>query len=310
MSLRRSALAAALHADAEQGAVASGFDRGLSAYCWPRDAIWVAGAIERLGHPEIGRGVFQWLNTVRMSHLPFLYWFQKYSIDGVPEWETPAVDQTAMIPWGLERHYRRTGDLDFVSSVWPMVEQAALVCRGDSGGHPGLSIDGSLNLISSAGIGDQIFGCFLYSNACVVAGLAAAARLATADRPRGHVATVAGACRPDLGRGHPSRSRPTNRCDSPGLVDPESGRFLSGRKLSTLRDLWTRHPEFLIDRSDKLDVSMLRPGGPLRPAARVRPADGEDRPGDPPREREGERRSRRPGAARPSRPTPANRYAH
>ena len=123
--LRRSALAAALHADAEWGAIASGFDRGLSAYCWPRDAIWVGGAMERLGHPAIGRGVYQWLNKVRQRHRPFLYWFQKYSIDGVPEWETPAVDQTALIPWGLERHYRRTGDLDLVAAVWPMIEQAA-----------------------------------------------------------------------------------------------------------------------------------------------------------------------------------------
>ena len=45
--LRRSALAAALHADAEGGGIASGFDRGLSAYCWPREAIWVSGAMER-----------------------------------------------------------------------------------------------------------------------------------------------------------------------------------------------------------------------------------------------------------------------
>ena len=35
-----------------------------------------------------------------------------------------------------------------------------------------------LNLISSAGSRDQLFGAFLYSNACVVAGLRAAARLA------------------------------------------------------------------------------------------------------------------------------------
>ena len=51
VSLRRSALAAALHADAEWGAIASGFDRGLSAYCWPREAIWVGGSLARLGHP-------------------------------------------------------------------------------------------------------------------------------------------------------------------------------------------------------------------------------------------------------------------
>ena len=65
--------------------------------------------MERLGHPEIGKGVFQWLNRVRITHHPFLYWFQKYSIDGVPEWETPAVDQTAMIPWGLEQLLPRNG---------------------------------------------------------------------------------------------------------------------------------------------------------------------------------------------------------
>ena len=110
--------------------------------------------MERLGHPSIGRGVYQWLNKVRQRHRPFLYWFQKYSLDGVPEWETPAVDQTALIPWGLERHYRRTGDLDLVAAVWPMIEQAALVCEGESGGHPGLMMVEDLNLISSAGSGD------------------------------------------------------------------------------------------------------------------------------------------------------------
>ena len=96
VSLRRSALAAALHADAFWGAIASGFDRGLSAYCWPRDAIWVAGTLARLGHPSIGRGVYQWLSRVRGQNRSYAYWFQKYTIDGGPEWETPAVDQSAV----------------------------------------------------------------------------------------------------------------------------------------------------------------------------------------------------------------------
>ena len=254
--LRRSALAAALHADAERGAIASGFDRGLSAYCWPRDAIWVSGAMERIGHPAIGRSVYQWLNKVRQRHRPFLYWFQKYSLDGVPEWETPAVDQTALIPWGLERHYRRTGDLDSVAAVWPMIEQAAAVCEGDSGGHPGLIMLEDLNLISSAGSGDQLFGAFLYSNACVVTGLRAAARLATqlgmtgsagrwlarADRIwNDGICQVIAPCRPG----------------SAGMVDAESGRFLQARRLSKLRGLWTDDPEFLNDHSTTLDINML-----------------------------------------------------
>jgi hypothetical protein len=262
VSLRRSALAAVLHADSDEGAVASGLDRGLSAYCWPRDALWVSGALERLGHPSIGKGVLQWLNKVRTTHHPFLYWFQKYSIDGAPEWETPAVDQTAMIPWSLERYYRRTSDLDFVTSVWPMVEQAAQVCQGDSGGHPGLFLDESLNLLYSAGMGDQIFGSFLYSNACVVAGLRAAARLALlvgrAETSKRWQAFADSIWEEGILR-EPAR----DGVDSPGLVDPESGRFLSGRRISRLRDLWTRHPDYTMDRSDKLELSMLGLAVPL-----------------------------------------------
>jgi glucoamylase len=271
VSLRRSALAAALHADAEHGAVASGLERGLSAYSWPRDALWVGGAMERLGHPEIGKGVFQWLNKVRITHHPFLYWFQKYSIDGVPEWETPAVDQTAMIPWRLEQYYRRTADLDFVSSVWPMVEQAAQVCLGDSGGHPGLTFDKSLELISSAGMGDQIFGAFLYSNACVVSGLQAASRLALlVGRSETSKLWQAAADR-YWNEGILSEPAPC-QIDSPGMIDSETGRFFQGRKVSTFRDLWTSKPDFLIDRSDKLDVNMLALAVPFRllPAANDR----------------------------------------
>jgi hypothetical protein len=262
VSLRRSALAAALHADSEWGAIASGFDRGLSAYCWPREAIWVGAALSRLGHPEIGNGVYRWLNRVRPRHGPFRYWCQKYSIDGIPEWETPAVDQTAMIAWGLERHYRRTGDRDLVVEVWPMVEQVAAVCSGEGSGHPGLRMLEDLNLISSAGSGDLLFGAFLYSNACVVAGLQAAARLAVelghddsarrwkgiADRiwEQGVLKEIA-----------------TSRAGRPGLIDPDSGRFLQARRLSKLPGLWTTNPEYLIDYSDALDISLLAPAVPF-----------------------------------------------
>ena len=89
--------------------------------------------------PRSAAGVFQWLAKVRGQSRPYSYWFQKYTIDGGPEWETPAVDQTALIPWGLERHYRRTGDLDFVAASWPMIEQAARgLRRGLGASRPAL----------------------------------------------------------------------------------------------------------------------------------------------------------------------------
>ncbi|HEX8199427.1 MAG TPA: glycosyl hydrolase, partial [Isosphaeraceae bacterium] len=266
VALRRSALVAALHADAKWGSIAAGFDRGLSAYCWPRDALAVGEALGRVGHPEIGRGVFEWLSRVRGQNRPYSYWFQKYTIDGWPEWETPAVDQTAMIPWALERHYRRTGDLAFVAEHWPMIEQAAQVCRGDAG-HPGLRWLEDLSLIHSAGVWGSRFGAYLYSNACVVAGLRAAGRLAALlDKP------------PDLARrwqdladrvwerGIAQPVPPDGQ--GPGLVDPESGRFLESRRLSIRRGLWCDRLE-AINASRAIDISQLGPAVPfdLMPAA-------------------------------------------
>ena len=249
--LRRSALASALHADAKWGAIASGFDRGLNAYCWPRDAVWSGGAIARVGHPEIGKGVYEWLSRVRNLSLPFAYWFQKYTIDGWPEWETPAVDQTAMIPWGLERHYRRTGDGDLLSASWPMIEQAAAVCMGESR-HPGLTRLDDLNLISSAAIWDNRFGAFLYSNAAVVAGLRAAARLAEIL---------------DAGDRAASWREAADRTWQVGvlgnLFDEPSGRFLEARRLSCRRGLWASRPEEWVDRSAAVDISMLGPVVPF-----------------------------------------------
>jgi hypothetical protein len=269
VSLRRSALAAALHADAVWGGIASGFDRGLSAYCWPREAVMVAGALERLGHPAIGRGAYRWLSKVRGRNRLFPFWFQKYTIDGNPEWETPAIDQTAVIPWGIERHYRRTGDREFVSGLWTTIEQAATVCMGETG-HPGLRWIEELSLISSAALWDHRYGAFLYSNACVVAGLRSAARLAEV-----------------LGRPEPAGRwnafadrvwetgilRQASSTDGgPGMVDPDTGRFLDSRRFSTRRDLWTDRPELLLDRTRALDISLLGPVVPfgLLPASDAR----------------------------------------
>ncbi|HWE36225.1 MAG TPA: glycosyl hydrolase [Isosphaeraceae bacterium] len=261
VALRRSALAAALHADAKWGTFASGFDRGIAAYCWPRDAVFAGGALDRAGHPAIGRGVFEWLGRVRGQNRPYSYWFQKYTIDGWPEWETPAADQTATIPWALERHYRRTGDLDAVAAHWPMVEQAAAVCGGASG-HPGLRFLEDLSLLSSAGVWDSRFAAGLYTNASAVAGLRAAARLAEA-----------------LGKADEQSRRwreladriwevgilatPPDDGDGPGLIDPADGRFLDARRLSTRRGIWADRPDAWLDPSTAIDISLLGPVVPF-----------------------------------------------
>jgi glucoamylase len=260
VSLRRSALAAALHCDLEWGAIASGFDLGINAYCRPRDAIWSSGALDRAGHPEIGQGVFQWLARVTLQKRNYEYWFQKYSIDGSPEWETPAVDQTALIPWGLERYLRRTGDLDLVKTLWPIVEQAARVCGGASG-HPGLRLLEDLQLVSSGGLWDNRFAAFLYSNASVVAGLRAAARLARLMDREQHADAWQSLADKIWNIGI---LRETSADSSgPGLVDRETGRFLDARRLSLRRGLWTDQPDRLVERVAAIDISLLSPAVPF-----------------------------------------------
>lgn len=273
VSLRRSALAAGLHADLRWGAIASGFDRGLSAYCWPRDAVWTGMALERAGHGEINRGVYRWLGRVRGQNRPYAYWYQKYTIDGWPEWETPAVDQTAIIPFGLERHYRRTGDLAFLASSWPVVEQAAAVCGGQSG-HPGLRRLDDLRLITSAGLWDNRYGAFLYSNAAVVAGLRSAARIARTlqkDTEADRWQDLA-----DLIWNEGILQVPEN--EGPGLINPSSDRFYDCRRLSTLPGLWSDRPEYVVDRTSASDISLLGPAIPfgLLPASDLRIRRGAD----------------------------------
>ena len=251
VSLRRSALTVAMHSDAKWGSIASGYDRGLSAYAWPRDAIWTGGAISRAGHPEIGRGVFEWLTRIRNFSRPFAYWFQKYTIDGKPEWETPAVDQTAIIPVGIERQFRRTGDRDGLSACWPAVEQAAAVCLGESR-HPGLALMKDLNLICSSAIWDNRFGAFLYSNSAVVAGLRAASRLAGILNDDVRAASWL-----------ETADRTWNDGVLHHLFDEPTGRFLEARRVSTRRGLWASRPEEWIERSAAVDIGLLGPVVPF-----------------------------------------------
>ena len=254
--LQRSTLAALMHCDEEFGSSASGYDRGLNAYSWPRDSVALAGALDRCGFPVVGRQVFKWLGAVRnlASHSLHTYWFQKYTIDGWAEWETPSLDQSATIPWSLERHYRRTGDLDFVERNWEIVEVATRVCTGHSG-HPAMVFKDEYSLIQSAGAWDNRFGSFLYSNTTAVAGLQAAARLGTRLGRTKNVAEWESLAQRILEVGILGNTRLGD--SSPGLFAEDLGRFLEARGVSRMRGLWTSEPGRLFDHAPGLDVTML-----------------------------------------------------
>ena len=274
VSLRRSALAVALHADEQWGAIASGFDRGLSAYCWPREALWAGRAMDRAGHPEIGRKVFQWLAAVKGQTHAYAYWFQKYTIDGQPEWETPAIDQTAMIPWAVERHYRQSGDLEFVAAAWPIVERAAGVGFGDSG-HPGLRwVEVAEPDQLGRGLGQPVRGLPVLQRR--------GRRRAPGGGPAGPDARPRGAG-PAPGRSGPagsgrsasSPSRPPTAAPPGWSTTPPAG-FSKPGGVSTVRGWFTEDPDRIIDRSAGAGYQHARAGRALRAAAGGRP----EGPGD------------------------------
>ena len=251
--LRRAMLAAAMHIDADKGSVAAGYDRGLHAYAWPRDAVMTAEAFGRLGRRDIVHGIYDWLDKVRLKNRPYTYWCQKYSLDGLPEWEAPSVDQTAVIPWGIEREYRRTGDVSDITDAWPVVRQAAEVCTGRSG-HPGLRFNESIRLIESFGLWDSRFGAFLYSNAAAVAGLQAAARLAVIlghDENAAEWSAFADRLWNEGILGQGPRTKGPDR----GLIQTQGGRFLDGRCVGLVAGQWTDRPERVLPKCAASDIS-------------------------------------------------------
>ncbi|WP_148259878.1 glycosyl hydrolase [Isosphaera pallida] len=291
---RRAALIAALHGDAHHGGFAAGYDRGLNAYCVPRQVAMTADLFSRLGQFDLALSAFDWLARVVQDQPTHRYWFGKYTIDGVPEWETPAIDQTAIIPWVLERHLKRAGDASLVQRFWPIIQRAAEVCMGDAG-HPAIRWLDDLRLVRSAGLWDRRYGAFLHSNCAIVAGLRASARMA---RMLGHTQlATAWEERADLiwrqgilgesdateslhcGQSHtdPTPAQVGSNHDTtvtspasppalldkssspprPGLVDPITGRFLDARRFSKVHHFWPDDPELLIDASPTISINLL-----------------------------------------------------
>src|SRR5947209_6938772 len=152
------------------------------AYIWPRDASFVADAMDRAGFYDVAR---RFLGYARDTISNDGYFLHKYTPDGAlaPSW-SPWVrdgkkqlpiqeDETALVTWLLARHYQRTRDLDFVRASYKrLVVQPAdfMVAYRDP--------DTRLPL-PSFDIWEERQGVFTFTASAVCAGLEAAASLAT-----------------------------------------------------------------------------------------------------------------------------------
>lgn len=167
---KRSVITSYLFFDAENGGMGAGSYRAYYFRCWPRDAIYGAITLDRLGIHDIPENVYNWLWNVAERSESYQFWYQKYALDGVKIWEDPQVDQTAMISSGVWYHYLQTGDYSFLNTYAPLVREAALVSSQDNP-HPGLDYNEDRKLMFSQSVWEDKFAMFLYSNAAVWAGL-------------------------------------------------------------------------------------------------------------------------------------------
>jgi len=167
----------------------AGSYNGAYFYNWPRDAVYGAVTMDKVGLHSVAEQVYSWLwniaerdtvtNDIDSDGLYYRFWYQKYTMDGNREWINPQIDETAIIPWGAWYHYQQTGDSVFLTNYKDLVKEAGLV-SSENNDHPGLDYSETKNLMFSMNAWEDKWGMFLYTNANVYAGLRDGASFMTA----------------------------------------------------------------------------------------------------------------------------------
>ncbi len=173
---RRSLIVFRLMTDLTQGSMiaAPEFDEDFSrcggyAYCWGRDAAWIATAIDRAGYREMVRDFYRW--TVR-AQSPDGSWEQRHYLDGrpAPQWGLQ-IDETGSILWGMWEFVRKEENDGFLGEIWPAVRKGAEFLASFLDPETGLPLP-------SKDLWEERDGEHTYSAAAVCGGLRAAAQMA------------------------------------------------------------------------------------------------------------------------------------
>jgi glucoamylase len=150
---------------------------GGYAYCWGRDAAYIATAIDRAGYHDMVQDFYRW--TVKVQS-PDGSWEQRHYLDGrpAPRWGLQ-IDETGSILWGMWQHYLLTRDQEFLIEIWQAAEKGARFLTGFIDPETGLPMP-------SRDLWEERDGEHTYSAAAVYGGLRGAAeiaeRLGHADR--------------------------------------------------------------------------------------------------------------------------------
>jgi glucoamylase len=139
-------------------------------FCWPRDATYVAYALDRCGFHGDTKRFYKWCTRAQEKEGGL---YQRYYIEAKirgPCWSSQ-IDEIATVVWGMGKHFDLTNDHGFIRSMWTTIKSAAeFMCA---------AINPTTNLIESVGLWEEKFGSHTYSNAAICSALKTSARIAT-----------------------------------------------------------------------------------------------------------------------------------
>ena len=159
-------------------------NRDNYAYVWPRDAALTARSLAMAGHPDCS-GLFLEFAARTIDGDGF-FW-PKYQADGTvgPSWHSRQgrylpiqEDETGLVLFLAGEHLRLTGDVEFLSSIYPrLVRPAARFLARYRDARSGLPLP-------SHDLWEERSGVFTWTSAFVCAGLRAAGDLASVFEPQ------------------------------------------------------------------------------------------------------------------------------
>jgi glucoamylase len=138
-------------------------------FCWPRDATYVAYALDMCGFHDEAERFYKWCQRAQEKEGGL---YQRYYIEARlrgPCWSSQ-IDEIATVIWGIGKHFDLTGNYGFLKSMWSTVKQAAnFICE---------SINPVTSLTQSVGLWEEKWGSHTYSNAAVCSALKASGKIA------------------------------------------------------------------------------------------------------------------------------------
>jgi GH15 family glucan-1,4-alpha-glucosidase len=157
--------------------------RAHYSYMWGRDSAYTVMVLDELGQIDISRRFFSFIQKLLSKDLPFLW--HKYSADGSlgSSWHPWVIngereipfqqDSTAIVIYALWRHYKKFGDIEFLSNIYPEVVKKPADFMSNY-------IDENLNLPRpSWDIWEERRGIHLYTSAITSLALFSASELAS-----------------------------------------------------------------------------------------------------------------------------------